>query len=95
MRSTKDMLLKIFRYGKGNGDSAISYLLSEYTSAKKKRIPQPEVLYGNPDLIKMCIKNIPYKWKYTSGVLSFAPEDAPTQDELNAVIDTFEKMAFP
>lgn len=35
MRSTKDMLLKIFRYGKGNGDSAISYLLSAYTSAKK------------------------------------------------------------
>lgn len=63
--------------------------------AQKKRILQPEVLYGNPDLIKMCIKSMPYKWKYTSGVLSFAPEDAPTQNKLNTVIDTFEKMAFP
>ncbi|PJF20444.1 MAG: relaxase, partial [Phototrophicales bacterium] len=35
-----------------------------------------------------------FKYKYNSGVLSFAIEDAPTEKEQLALIDSFEAYAF-
>ncbi|WP_223934121.1 hypothetical protein, partial [Aeromonas caviae] len=32
--------------------------------------------------------------RYTSAVISWATEEAPTEDEINAVLDDFEKLAF-
>ena len=40
------------------------------------------------------IDSLEFKHKYRSGVLSFAPEDAPTNKQIEAVIDSFEKYSF-
>lgn len=65
------------------GLSAIRYLTA--TSFPKKlpdgrkisedRKPLPRILRGNPDLVSRMIASLPFKHRYSSGVLSFAPED--------------------
>ena len=58
------------------------------------RDPAPEVLAGDPDRTRMLIDACPNKWRYTSGVIAFEREDAPSEDEQRQVMADFEAMAF-
>ena len=40
------------------------------------------------------IDSISRDWTYTHGVLSFAPEDAPTEEQQHEAMDAFEAFAF-
>ena len=42
------------------------------------------------DLIDAC----PHKWSYRAGVISFASQDAPSDDEQREIMDRFEELAF-
>ncbi|MCG8529603.1 MAG: relaxase/mobilization nuclease domain-containing protein, partial [Desulfovibrionales bacterium] len=86
------MLMKVFRHGVGRGSSVINYV----TDAKmpKRQHSPPEILRGDPQQVKQLIDSTSRKWKYTSGVLSWAPEDKVTPEQERKLMDSFERHAF-
>lgn len=84
------MLIKFFARGKGSGAAPVDYVCH---TAGRENAP-PEVLRGDADLTKNLIDSIDRDWRYTSGVVSFALEDAPTPEQQERVMDAFEKAAF-
>ena len=99
------MIVKTFARGIGAGRGPVDYCISTFvavvdpttkkkTGEYKERIPPPVIMRGNPNLAIALIDSSENKWKYTSGVIAFADSDAPSVDQQNAVIDSFEAMAF-
>ena len=89
------MLVKFFARGKGEGRGPVEYITRKnYPGTNKLRYPAPEVIQGNPVITRRLIDSVEFKHKYNSGVLSFAPEDAPTDRQIEAVINSFERYAF-
>ena len=90
------MLVKFFNRGTGSGKGAVNYLTRATDPITKKlREPAPEVLrFGNPSLTADLIDSLKFQHKYRSGVLSFAPEDTPSEKEQQKLIDDFEAIAF-
>jgi hypothetical protein len=100
------MLVKVFRRGTGGGRGPVDYCTAvtvpAFDPATRRRIPgqtvtrhpPPEVLAGDPERTRMLIDASPNRWRYTSGVIAFAREDAPTEDEQRALMASFEEMAF-
>jgi hypothetical protein len=88
------MLLKFFNRGTGKGQTAVEYLLKEMDANGVRREPAPELLRGDPQQTIQLIDSLDFKHKYRSGVISFAPSDAPTPEQLEAIMDSFEKTAF-
>ncbi|MEB6138371.1 nuclease, partial [Klebsiella pneumoniae] len=52
------------------------------------------VLRGSPKATEQLIDSLDFKHKYTSGVLSFAPNEKVTKEMEQALIDRFEAVAF-
>ncbi len=89
------MLVKFFARGTGGGRGPVEYITrKDDPKTKKLRSPAPQILRGNPVITRRLIDELEFKHKYRSGVLSLAPSDAPTEKEIEAVIDSFEKYAF-
>ena len=89
------MLVKFFARGVGKGRGPVEYITRKHDpNTGKLREPAPEVIRGNPEITKQLIDGLDFKYKYNSGVLSFAIEDAPTEKEQQALIDSFEEYAF-
>ncbi|WP_185805143.1 relaxase/mobilization nuclease domain-containing protein [Pontivivens nitratireducens] len=104
------MLIKFFRNGKGAGSGPIGYLVADKVLAYDdnrdlirdadgqpmtvNREPLPEVLRGNPDRTEALIDASRHQWTYRAGVISFAAEDAPTEEQQAEVMDGFERLAF-
>lgn len=86
------MYIKVFPHGKGRGEKAVQYLVNT-TYANRKGNP-PEVLRGDPNLTASLINSLPFAWKYTSGVLSWSPEDTVASDDEQKLMDDFENVAF-
>ena len=89
------MLVKFFKGGTGKGKTPVEYLTRETDSKGVRREPLPEVIKGNPNRTIQLIDSLDFKYKFHSGVISFAPEDAPTEEQQRAIISSFEKTAFP
>ena len=88
------MLVKFFKGGTGKGKTPVEYLTRETDSRGVRREPKPEVIKGNPNQTIQLIDSLDFKYKFHSGVISFAPEDAPTEAQQKAIIESFEKTAF-
>lgn len=104
------MLIKFFPRGRGGGAGPTDYLTSEQVRVThengdylkgedgepvwKDRVPPPEVLRGNTGTTRALIDHCHHKYKYTSGVIAFAAEDAPTEEQQRQVMDDFEALAF-
>ena len=104
------MLIKFFRNGKGAGAGPVGYLVAERVLAYDDnrdlirdadgqpmtvtREPLPEVSRGNPDRTEALIDASRHQWTYRAGVISFAAEDAPTEEQQAEVMDDFERLAF-
>ena len=89
------MLVKFFARGVGSGSGPVEYITRRTSpNTGKLREPAPEVIRGNPLLTQQLIDGLDFKYKYNSGVLSFAIDDAPTGKEQQAIIDSFEEYAF-
>lgn len=104
------MLIKFFPNGKGAGAGPVGYLVAERVLAYDgnrdlirdadgqpktvTRNPLPEVLRGNPDRTEALIDASSHQWTYRAGVISFAAEDAPTEDQQAEVMDGFERLTF-
>ena len=84
------MMVRFFSHSTGSGNSAGEYLTQEY---KRENSP-PEVVSGDIDRTVDLINSIDRKHTHTSGVISFAKEDAPTRDQLLEVMKDFESHFF-
>ena len=86
------MLIKFTSGGQGGG-GAIDRYLTDPERAGRDHAP-PEVLRGDMGRTRDLIDSIDRKWTYTHGVVSFALEDAPTEDQQRLVMDELEALAF-
>ena len=53
-----------------------------------------EVLRGDPHQVAAVADALAFEHKYTSGVVAWAPDDAPTDAQIGAVRDAFERTAW-
>lgn len=99
------MLIKVFKRGRGGGRGPVNYVTADAVQATDPggkpipgqmvdRDPPPVVMGGDPELTRAIIDSSQNTWKYTSGVIAFAAEDAPTEAEQRSVMADFEKLAF-
>ncbi len=104
------MLIKMFKNGQGRGAGPVGYLIARDVVAYSDnrdilrddagrvvmvaRDPMPEVLRGSPARTEALIDATPHEWSYRAGVLSFAPEDRPTERQQIEAMDAFERLAF-
>lgn len=86
------MLIKFFSRGQGNGRGPVEYACR--ADLEGRELVQPEVLRGDTECTTELIDSIDRNWRYTSGVISFALEDAPTPEQQEQVMDEFETLAF-
>ena len=84
------MLIKFTGGGRGGGRQVAEYLTRE----EGRGHAPPEVVRGDMDRTRDLIDSIDRQWTYTHGVLSFAAEDAPTEDQQREAMDMFERLAF-
>lgn len=103
------MLIKFFPNGKGGGAGPVDYLTAKSVLAYDTnrdlirdergqpemiiRDPLPEVLQGQAQGMRDLIDACPHKWSYRAGVISFAAEDAPSEEQQYDVMDRFEALA--
>lgn len=89
------MLIKFFPRGRGCGAGSVDYVCGQFDHHGQERIPAPKILYGDADIIRQVIDTVPFKYKYSSGVISFCAEDSPTFEQQEEVMREFESAAFP
>lgn len=100
------MILNIFKYGSksfalkckltGNkgGENAVNYVMSNLDHKKNIRSVEPEVLMGDPELMKFHLSNGRFPHEYLSGVLTFTEPDID-DDTLRAISSDLTRMIFP
>jgi len=84
--------MKVFPHGTGDGDRPVRYLIREDIPSRKEH--PPEVLRGDPKLTAALINSIERRWKFTSGVLAWHPDDDVNEAQERDVMDAFECVAF-
>ena len=87
------MYIKFLKHGKGNPSLAASYLMDEVDHLNYPRA-HVEVLRGDPHIFAALANSVQNTWKYTSGVIAWSPTDQPTDQDIQDVLNTFEKHAF-
>ena len=87
------MHIRFLGCGTGSARAAADYLVGERDAAGRVR-PGIEVLRGNPDLVAAVADSLDFEHKYRSLVITWAPDDRPTDAQIGAVLDEFEKTAW-
>lgn len=60
----------------------------------KTRNPPPEIIQGDRWQTKTLIDSLDFRWKYTSGVIAFSPDDTPSDEDIREIMEDFENLAF-
>lgn len=87
------MHIKFLPHGTGNPQRAVVYLLASHDHNGVLR-PEVRVLRGNPKLVADLAETLSFVHRYTSGTISWHANDDPSQEEIQAVLDDFERVAF-
>jgi hypothetical protein len=87
------MHIKFLKHGTGQALDAVEYLLA-VTDAKDEHRAGVEILRGDLYQLASLADSLDFKYRYSSAVVSFHPDDMPTDEQLEALIDEFEKTAF-
>lgn len=86
------MLMKVFPHGTGEGDKPSRYLVRpDYPGRDTAR---PQILRGDLAMTCALIDSIERRWKFTSGALSWHPDDKVSEEQEEEVMDAFERVAF-
>ena len=88
------MMIKFLPRGTESAAAAAAYLTREMGSDGQEW-EQIEVLRGDPHQVAAVADALEFEHKYTSGVIAWALEDAPTDEQIGVVLDEFEKTAWP
>ena len=86
-------LVKFLARGTGSAQAAADYLTRELDSQGKVR-DDMAVLRGDPDQVAAVVDALEFDHKYTSGVIAWAPEDQPSDRDIDRVLDEFEQSAW-
>ncbi|MEE8058760.1 MAG: relaxase/mobilization nuclease domain-containing protein [Pseudomonadales bacterium] len=84
------MIVGFSKHGTGDGKGPTEY----FTHTQGRENDPPVILRGNPEQTRDLIDSLDFKYKYTSGVLSFAPGEVITPKMEEAIMDRFEQVAF-
>lgn len=87
------MLIKFLKHGIGDPAKAAFYVIDDKDHLNRPRAGV-EVLRGDPKTFAALAQSIPYKYRYTSAVIAWAPEDSPSREDISEVLDSFEQHAF-
>ena len=87
------MHIKFLAHGTGSGARASAYLMGPHDHTGEPRAGVA-VLRGDPVLFAAVADSLPFQQRYSSAVISWAAEEAPRPDEISAVLDDFEALAF-
>ena len=87
------MLVKFLAHGTGSAQAAADYLTRELDSQGEIR-DDVAVLRGDPDAVAAVADTLEFEHKYTSGVIAWAPEDRPSDQDIDRVLDEFEQSAW-
>lgn len=87
------MMIKFLAHGKGSATKAAAYLLSsnDHMGIKRSGV---KTLRGSGELFSAIADSSGFSQRYTSGVIAFAPTDAPSDKEIENVLASFENLAF-
>ena len=86
------MLMKVFPHGTGEGNKPTRYLV--HLESPGRQESPPEVLRGGVAMTCALIDSIERRWKFTSGALSWHPDDKVSPEKEEEVMDAFEQVAF-
>lgn len=86
------MIVGFSSRGTGGGSGPVEYLTDKNRQGRDEN--PPRVLRGSPKATEKLIDSLDFKHKYTSGVLSFAPNEQVTKEMEEAIINRFEAVAF-
>ena len=84
------MHIKFLNHGKGSAAHASAYVLDELDHLGNVR-SGVEVLRGDATTFNAVCDASPHLWKYTSGVIAWSKEDDPTNEQIQEVLNDFEK----
>ncbi len=87
------MHIKFIKRGKGSASDAENYLLQQHDHKGEVRV-DVQVLRGNPSLVSELANSLTFEHRYTSGVIAWHKDDAPTDAQIDQVLDDFERVAF-
>ncbi|MBL1140408.1 MAG: relaxase/mobilization nuclease domain-containing protein [Proteobacteria bacterium] len=91
------MHLKFLKIGiahrKRSAHKAAAYFTRE-TDHKGKTREQVKVLRGDPSQVALVADSLPFKYKFISGLIAWSPSDAPSDSDIQDVLDDFEKVAW-
>ena len=87
------MHIKFLARGTGSAREAADYLLGARDATGQLR-EGVEVLRGDPHQVAAVADALAFEHKYTSGVIAWAPDDTPTDEQIGAVLDAFERTAW-
>lgn len=87
------MHIKFLEHGKGSAAKASAYVLDKFDHMGNVRAGV-EVLRGDATTFNAICDSSPHLWKYTSGVIAWAKDDAPTDEQIKEVLNDFEQHAF-
>ena len=87
------MHIKFLARGSGSAGGAASYLVGELDARGQPRVGV-EVLRGDPEQVAAVADGLEFQHRYTSGVIAWSPDDAPTDAQIEAVVDAFEETAW-
>ena len=86
------MLIK-FHGGSRTGAGAADYLV-DFRDHKGRERPGVEVLRGNPEFVGNVIDSLPFEHRFTQAIIAWAPDDQPTLEQIDRVLDSFERHAW-
>lgn len=87
------MHTKFLDHDTGSGRAAIQYLLQEHDHSGEIRA-EVRVMRGNPHQVGRLIDSLEFVNRYRSAVIAFHRDDAPTEVELQDVLNRWEALAF-
>ena len=85
--------IKFLNHGKGSAAHASAYVLDKLDHLGNVRAGV-EVLRGDATTFNAVCHASPHLWKYTSGVIAWSKDDTPTDEQIQEVLNDFEKHAF-
>ncbi|MEB3768395.1 relaxase/mobilization nuclease domain-containing protein [Acinetobacter sp. MD2] len=87
------MIFNFNKNGDGDPSQASSYVLADKDHKGVTRA-NVSVLCGDKNTFDNICNSLDFKWKYTSGVISFHKDDNPSPQQIREVLEAFEQHAF-
>lgn len=87
------MHIKFLSHGTGDPKKAARYLTGSHDHNGVGRA-LVRVLRGDPQMVGRLAGSLKTVQRYTSGVISWHVEDEPTDEEIDALLVDFERIAF-